>query len=54
VISHQNSLGAICPVFKAPLQQAASSHDNLRRYVERMTARFYPERTEMAGCEAAA
>ncbi len=36
------------------LQRAAASHDNLRRYVGRMTARFYPELSEIAGCQAAA
>jgi glutathione S-transferase len=46
--------GAMCPVFKSPIQQAAASHDNLRGYVSRMTARFYPERDEIAGCKAAA
>ena len=34
------------------LQRAAASHDNLRRYVGRMTARFYPELSEIAGCQA--
>jgi len=47
-------LSAMCPVFESPLQQAAASHDNLRRYVGRMAARFYPEFGEMAGCKAAA
>ena len=45
---------AICPVFESDLQRAAASHDNLRRYVGRMTARFYPELVEIAGCQAAA
>jgi hypothetical protein len=31
---------------------AAEQHDNLRRYVGRMTARFYPEIKELAGCKA--
>jgi glutathione S-transferase len=47
-------VGLMCPVFKSPLQQAAASHDNLRSYVGRMTARFYPELSEVAGCKAAA
>ncbi|MGB8398885.1 glutathione S-transferase family protein [Bradyrhizobium sp.] len=47
-------ISAICPLFKSPLQEAAASHDNLRRYVGRMTARFYPEFGEIAGCKAAA
>ena len=45
-------ISAMCPVFKSPLQQAAVSHDNLRGYVGRMTARFYPELGEVAGCKA--
>jgi glutathione S-transferase len=47
-------ISAMCPVFKSPLQQAAVSHDNLRHYVGRMTARFYQELGEVAGCTAAA
>lgn len=45
---------AMCPVFQSPLQQAAASHDNLRRYAGRMAARFYPELGEIAGCKASA
>jgi glutathione S-transferase len=48
------AVSAICPLFESDLQRAAASHDNLRRYVGRMTARFYPEHREIAGCEAAA
>ena len=47
-------ISAMCPVFQSPLQQAAASHDNLRRYVGRMAAQFYPELGEIAGCKAAA
>lgn len=47
-------VGSMSPVFKSPLQQAAAGHDNLRGYVGRMTARFYPELSEIAGCKAAA
>jgi glutathione S-transferase len=47
-------ISAMCPLFISPLQQAAASHDNLRSYVGRMTARFYPEFSELAGCKAAA
>jgi glutathione S-transferase len=47
-------ISLMCPVFDSPLQQAAISHDNLRSYVGRMTARFYPELSEIAGCMAAA
>jgi glutathione S-transferase len=46
--------GALCPLFETPLRTAAERHDNLRRYVGRMTMRFYPDRSEMAGCTAAA
>jgi glutathione S-transferase len=48
------AVSAICPLFESDLQRAAASHANLRRYVGRMTARFYPELREIAGCEAAA
>lgn len=46
--------GTLCPVFETPLRAAAERHDNLKRYVGRMTARFYPEHQAMAGCQAAA
>jgi glutathione S-transferase len=46
--------GALCPHFVSPTRTAAERHDNLRRYVGRMTARFYPELGELAGCKAAA
>jgi glutathione S-transferase len=46
--------GVLCPTFHSPLQQAAWSRDGLRRYVGRMTARFYPEYKQIAGCEAQA
>ena len=46
--------GALCPLFETPLRTAAERHDNLRRYVGRITMRFYPGRSEMAGCKAAA
>jgi glutathione S-transferase len=46
--------GVLCPLFETKLRIAAERRDNLRRYVGRMTARFYPERGEMAGCQAAA
>jgi len=44
----------LCPLFETPLRTAGERHDNLKRYVGRMTARFYPEQSEMAGCKAAA
>jgi glutathione S-transferase len=46
--------GALCPHFNTPLRTAAERHENLRRYVGRMTARYYPELGEIAGCRAAA
>jgi glutathione S-transferase len=46
--------GALCPIFTTAVRTAAERHDNLRAYVGRMTARYYPERSEMAGCVAAA
>jgi glutathione S-transferase len=46
--------GALCPLFETKLRTAAERHDNLRLYVGRMTARFYPEQSEIAGCQAAA
>jgi glutathione S-transferase len=46
--------GALCPVFDGALRTAAERHDNLKRYVGRMTARFYPALGELAGVKAAA
>lgn len=46
--------GTLCPHFDTPLRTAAARHENLRRYVGRMTARYYPDRDELAGCPAAA
>lgn len=46
--------GTLCPQFDTPLRAAAERHDNLRRYVGRMTARYYPDYGEIAGCRAAA
>lgn len=46
--------GLLCPVFETKLRTAAERRDNLRRYVGRMTVRFYPDRSELAGCQAAA
>jgi glutathione S-transferase len=45
---------ALCPTFETPLRTSAERHDNLKRYVGRMTARFYPDWKEIAGCKAAA
>ncbi|MCW3479286.1 glutathione S-transferase family protein [Neisseriaceae bacterium JH1-16] len=35
--------GTLCPVFETPIRQQAERHANLRDYVERLRARFYPE-----------
>jgi glutathione S-transferase len=45
--------GALCPLFNTPLRTAAERYANLRRYVGRMAARYYPEFGEIAGCPAA-
>lgn len=45
--------GALCPIFETPIRTEAERHDNLKRYVGRVTARFYPDWKEMAGCKAA-
>jgi hypothetical protein len=44
----------LCPHFSSPNRAAAERRDNLRRYVGRMTARFYPGVEQLAGCTAAA
>ena len=46
--------GVLCPLFDSPMRRTAERHANLRRYVGRMTARFYPDFSEIAGCKAAA
>jgi glutathione S-transferase len=46
--------GVLCPHFETPLRAAAERRENLKRYVGRMTARYYPEQGEIAGCKAAA
>jgi glutathione S-transferase len=46
--------GVLCPHFDTPIRAAAERHDNLKRYVGRMTARYYPDLKEIAGCKAAA
>jgi hypothetical protein len=45
--------GTLCPQFNTPLRTAAERHPNLSRYIGRMTARYYPDRGEIAGCKAA-
>jgi len=44
----------LCPHFESRLRSAAERRENLRRYVGRMTARYYPGLEELAGCKAAA
>jgi glutathione S-transferase len=44
----------LCPVFESPMRTAAERHENLRRYIGRMAARYYPELGDIAGCRAAA
>lgn len=46
--------GMLCPRFAGAHLQAAERHNNLRRYVGRMAARYYPDMTDIAGCTAAA
>ena len=46
--------GVLCPVFDSRVRATAERHANLTRYVGRMTARFYPDFSEIAGCKAAA
>jgi glutathione S-transferase len=46
--------GILCPQFRSPVRDTAERYDNLRRYVGRMTARYYPDYVEIAGCKAAA
>jgi glutathione S-transferase len=48
------SAGLLCPRFDTPLRGAAERHDNLKRYVGRMAARYYPDLAELAGGKAAA
>jgi glutathione S-transferase len=44
----------VCPEFISPIRDAGERHDNLRRYVGRMAARYYGDYKEIAGCLAAA
>jgi glutathione S-transferase len=44
---------ALCPYFESRIRSAAQRRENLRRYVGRMTARYYPGLKELAGCRAA-
>jgi glutathione S-transferase len=45
---------ALCPYFESRQRNAAERCDNLRRYVGRMTAMYYPGLKGLAGCKAAA
>jgi len=45
---------ALCPYFESRLRGTAERRDNLRRYVGRMTALYYPGLERLAGCKAAA
>lgn len=42
----------LCPHFESRLRRAAERRDNLRRYVGRMTALYYPGLDRLAGCKA--
>lgn len=48
------AIGMLCPHFETPLRAAAERHDNLRRYVGRIMARYYPDLLEMTRRNAAA
>jgi glutathione S-transferase len=45
---------ALCPYFDSRVRSAAERRDNLRGYVGRMAARYYPGLTSVAGCKTAA
>jgi glutathione S-transferase len=45
---------ALCPYFESRLRGAAERRENLRCYVGRMTALYYPGLQALAGCKAAA
>jgi glutathione S-transferase len=44
----------LCPHFESRARAAAERRNNLSPYGGRMTARFYPDLKELAGCKAAA
>lgn len=46
--------GTLCPLFDSPIRVAVEGRANLKTYVARMTARFYPGFKEIAGVKAAA
>lgn len=41
--------GLLCPEFPSLLHEGAMRHDNLKRYVQRMAARYFPEFDSVAG-----
>jgi glutathione S-transferase len=43
---------ALCPYFESRLRSTAERRDNLRGYVGRMTALYYPGLDKLAGCKA--
>lgn len=45
---------ALCPQFVTPLRTAAERHDNLKRYVGRVAARYYPGYPDLVGGDAVA
>jgi glutathione S-transferase len=44
----------LCPVFESPIRLVAERHDNLKSYVGRMMARFYPDLDKRTGHQTAA
>jgi len=46
--------GLLCPRFDTPLRTAAERRDNLKQYVARMAARYYPDLAQLTGVAAAA
>jgi glutathione S-transferase len=46
--------GVLCPYFESRLRGTAERRENLRCYVGRMTALYYPGLQGLAGCKAAA
>ncbi|MGF6227907.1 glutathione S-transferase [Inquilinus ginsengisoli] len=48
------SCALFCPLFETRMRAITERHENLRRYVGRVTAQFYPDVREIAGCRATA
>ena len=46
--------GTLCPMFETPIRPAAERHDNLKAYVDRMMAQFYPDLSAARGGTTAA